>query len=226
VQLDGGNVAGLAKDATLGTLSLDLSNCIDKTHEFVFNGINTLNGAAATPQGVYVGYTATETQTINALTGLTKGEWRAMDMPKGTFNKFFIEVSPSNATKVITAADALQILKLSAGYGLDWKPSILPAGTFAAADIDGSGKVTAADALMALKYASGILPVVDPVKWKFYDSGTSNLSVDSAQMTNTLKSGMTITGGTDVDITANSSFKDYFVQAILVGNVTNPALEI
>ena len=150
----------------------------------------------------------------------------AKDMPKGTFNKFFVNTAPSMANKVISAADALQILKLSAGYGLDWKPGVIPDATFAAADVDGSGKITAADALIALKYASGLIPATDPVVRKFYDSLTANLTTETTALNASLKKDMLIAGGADVEIGIANANKDYFVEAILVGNVTNPALEI
>lgn len=222
VELSGGTGTGLATGTSIGKLSVDLIGGKDITHKFSFAGTPTLNGSAATPQGLYAGYTSTETLALNAVTGLSKGEWIARDMPKGTFNKFFVATAPTDAAKVITAADALQILKLSAGYSLDWKSGDVPVGAYAAADLDGSGKVTAADALIALKYATGTIPSPDPVAWKFYDSTTANLGVDNTVINSSLKADMAIAGGSNVDITGQS---DFFVQAILVGNVTNPALE-
>jgi hypothetical protein len=224
VKLSTTNLAGLAKDATIGTLSMDLVKGKDKTFEFLL-GDSVLNSNKVVTQGVYFGYTATEETTLNSATGLAKGEWMAKDMPKGTFNKFFVDTAPSMASKVINAADALQILKLSAGYGLDWKPGAIPDAALAAADMDGSGKITAADALIALKYASGVIPATDPVVRKFYDSSTANLTVETTVLAS-LKKDMVIAGGADVEIGIANANKDFFVEAILVGNVTNPALEI
>jgi hypothetical protein len=149
-------------------------------------------------------------------------------MPRGEFNKFLIDTAPTNASRAITAADALQILKLSAGYDLDWRTagSATPIGAFAAADMDGSGKVTSNDALIALRYATGIIPATDPVKWRFYDSATAELSVERTQL-QALKTGMTVVNTSDIlEITATNGQKDFFTQAILVGNLTNPALEV
>ena len=226
VKLSTTNLAGLAKDATIGTLSMDLIKGKDKTFEFLLGDSSTLNSNKVVTQGAYFGYTSTEETTLNATTGLAKGEWMAKDMPKGTFNKFFVDTAPSMANKVISAADALQILKLSAGYGLDWKPGVIPDAAFAAADVDGSGKITAADALIALKYASGVIPASDPVVRKFYDSLTANLTIETTALNASLKKDMLIAGGADVEIGIANANKDYFVEAILVGNVTNPALEI
>ena len=226
VKLSTTNLAGLAKDATIGTLSMDLIKGKDKTFEFLLGDSSTLNSNKVVTQGAYFGYTSTEETTLNATTGLVKGEWMAKDMPKGTFNKFFVDTAPSLASKVISAADALQILKLSAGYGLDWKPGVIPDAAFAAADVDGSGKITAADALIALKYASGVIPASDPVVRKFYDSLTANLTIETTALNASLKKDMLVAGGADVEIGIANANKDYFVEAILVGNVTNPALEI
>jgi hypothetical protein len=204
---------------------MDLIKGKDKTFEFLLGDNSALNNNKVVTQGVYFGYTATEETKLNLATGLAKGEWMAKDMPKGTFNKFFVDTAPSMASKVITAADALQILKLSAGYGLDWKPGAIPDAAIAAADMDGSGKITAADALLALKYASGVIPATDPVVRKFYDSSTANLTVESTTLAS-MKKDMVIAGGADVEIGIANANKDFFVEAILVGNVTNPALEI
>jgi hypothetical protein len=231
VTLDGGNVTGLARGATIGSLTTDLSNARDVTHEFGFvNGsisyTNANTSGTGTGKSIYVGYTATAND--NSVLGLSKGDWIAKDMPRGEFSKFLIDTAPTNASKVITAADALQILKLSAGFDLDWRTAgaTTPTGAFTAADLDGSGKVTSNDALIALRYATGIVPPIDPVKWKFYDSATADLSVENTLLQG-LQGDMTVVNTSDIlEITASNGQKDFFTQAILVGNLTNPALEV
>jgi len=225
VTLDG-STAGLARGATIGTVNTKLDNARDVTHEFSFvNGsINftnaTTTNASGTGKSLYVGYTATASDAI------TKGEWTAKDMPRGDFTKFFVDTAPTNASKVITAADALQILKLSANFDLDWKTGTPPTGAYAAADLDGSGKVNSADALIALRYATGQVPTPDPVKWQFFDSATTGLSVENTKI-QALRSGMPVSNNSEMlEITAANSQKDFFTQAILVGNLTNPALEV
>lgn len=225
------NATGLARGATIGSLTTDLSNARDVTHEFGFvNGSISYTNATTSGTGagksIYVGYTATAND--NSVLGLSKGDWIAKDMPRGDFNKFVIDTAPTNASRAITAADALQILKLSAGYDLDWRTagSTTPIGAFAAADMDGSGKVTSNDALIALRYATGIIPSTDPVKWKFYDSATVNLTVENTLL-QPLKTGMPVVNTSDIlEITAANGQRDFFTQAILVGNLTNPALEV
>jgi hypothetical protein len=117
-------------------------------------------------------------------------------------------------------------LKLSANFDLDWKSGTPPTGAYAAADLDGSGKVNSADALIALRYATGQVPTPDPVKWQFFDSATTGLSVENTKI-QALRSGMPVSNNSDIlEITAANSQKDFFTQAILVGNLTNPALEV
>ena len=219
-------ITGLAKGASLGTIETKLDNSRDITHEFNFApgslkySTSTAANALGSGKSLYAGYTATSSDS------LSKGDWMARDMPRGEFNKVFFDTAPTNAAKVVTAADALQILKLSAYFDLDWKPGAAPVGAFAAADLDGSGKVTSADALIALRYATGIVPTPDPVKWKFYDSATTGLVVENTTL-QALKTGMPVTGSNDIlEITAANGQKDFFTQAILVGNLTNPALEV
>jgi len=225
VTLDG-STAGLKRGETIVTVNTKLDNARDVTHEFSFvNGsINftnaTTTNASGTGKSLYVGYTATASDAI------AKGEWTAKDMPRGDFTKFFVDTAPTNASKVITAADALQILKLSANFDLDWKTGTPPTGAYAAADLDGSGKVNSADALIALRYATGQVPTPDPVKWQFFDSATTGLGVENTKI-QALRPGMPVSNNSEIlEITAANSQKDFFTQAILVGNLTNPALEV
>jgi hypothetical protein len=221
VSLEGGS-GSLARGATIGSVTTDLSSAFDRTHEFSFasgsvsysNNSGTVSGSG---NGIYFGYTVTDS------TAARKGEWVAKDMPRGEFNKFLIDTALTNAAKAISAADALQILKLSAGLGLDWRPGLpVPVGAFAASDMDGNGKIQAADALIALKYATGTVPAIDPVKWKFYDGATVDLDDQNAKL-QALKTGMQVTTTSDILEIGPSS--EYFTRAILVGNLTNPALD-
>jgi hypothetical protein len=222
VSLEGGS-GSLARGATIGSVTTDLSSAFDRTHEFSFASgsvsySNNSGTVAGSGNGIYFGYTVTDS------TAARKGEWIAKDMPRGEFNKFLIDTAPTNASKAISAADALQILKLSAGLGLDWRPGLpVPVGAFAASDMDGNGKIQAADALIALKYATGTVPAIDPVKWKFYDGATVDLDDQNAKL-QALKTGMQVTTVSDVLEIAPSS--EYFTRAILVGNLTNPALDV
>ena len=214
-----GTGAGVARGASLGRVDVDLSGALDKTHEFsITPGSATVNGAAvSTIQNLYVGYT----KTMVSPTANLKGDWVASDIPKGEFNKFLVGTADTQASTVITTADALQILKLSTGLRLDWKTGEPPVGAFVAADLDGSGKINAADALMALRYATGTSEGDDPVRWAFIDSNTEQatpeLGITNA-LPKPLKTGMQVAG----DITEASMSDAFKVEAVLVGNLTNP----
>lgn len=206
--------APLSRGASLGKVDVNLTNAFDKTHEFAFNPSSmVINNANVTGQNLYFGYTSTKVSAVAA----DKGDWVAKDIPRGEFNKFFVGTAPTQADKTITTADALQILKLSTGQRLDWDPGVNPRpGAFMAADLDGSGKINAADALIALRYATGV-SVGDPIRWAFLDGNTRDLGVTDA-VGRPLKTGMLVTGDTPI----NDDFK---VQAVLVGNLTNPTLD-
>jgi len=227
LELSSGTTATLARDALIGTTTIDLSSAFDRTHEFGFaNGSVSYTNSSGTVinssgNGLYFGYTQTD-NTTPAL----RGTWMAKDMPRGEFNRFFIDTAQVNPSKVINSLDAIQILKLSANWptGLDWRQNQPPTvGALAAADVDGNGKVQALDALLALRIATGTFTGADPVKWKFYDGASVGLDDDNAKL-QALKIGMPVTTSNDImDIPTNS---DFFARAILVGNLTNPALEV
>ena len=217
-----GTGAGVAKGASLGRVDVNLSGALNKTHEFsITPGSATVNGAAvSTTQSLYVGYTTTMVSTNKDL----KGDWKASDIPKGEFSHFLVGTASTQAPTVITTADALQILKLSTGLRLDWKNTVAPpVGAFVAADLDGSGKINAADALLALRYATGTVPAQDPVKWAFIDANTETanpaLGITNA-LPKPLKTGLQITGDTDI-----AGVSPFHIEAVLVGNLTNPTAD-
>ena len=219
-----GTGAGVARGASLGRVDVDLSSALNKTHELsITPGSATVNGAGVcTTQSLYVGYTETMVSTNASL----KGDWVASDIPKGEFNNFLVGTADTQAPTVITTADALQILKLSTGLRLDWKPTDLPpVGAFVAADLDGSGKINAADALMALRYATGTFEGQDPVRWAFIDGNTEQ-AIPPLGITNALpkplKTGMQITGDTTIAGDNSTPTGPFQVEAVLVGNLTNP----
>ena len=204
---------------TLGTVEVTLDEAQDKTHEFTFTtAASIVNGNSLnTAQGLYFGYTMTDT----ALE--TKGEWVAKDIPTGIFNRYVIGTAETQSSTVIKAPDALSILKLATGSNLPWQDQVTPASAaFVAADLDGSGRVNAADALIALKYnVNNYNPEnanPDPVTWMFLDGNTTGLTTRSASPS-ALK--------TDIAINADGTYdsSDVQVQAVLVGNLTNPTLD-
>ena len=135
----------------------------------------------------------------------------------------------TQASTVITTADALQILKLSTGLRLDWKNAVAPpVGAFVAADFDGSGKINAADALLALRYATGTVPAQDPVKWTFIDGNTETanpaLGINNA-LHKPLTTGLQITGDTKIEGDNSTTTGPFHIEAVLVGNLTNPTAD-
>jgi hypothetical protein len=98
-------------------------------------------------------------------------------------------------------------------------------GAFVAADLDGSGKINAADALMALRYATGTFEGQDPVRWAFIDGNTEQatpaLGITNA-LPKPLKTGMQITGDTTIAGDNSTPTGPFHVEAVLVGNLTNP----
>jgi hypothetical protein len=204
---------------TLGTVEVTLDEAQDKTHEFTFTtAASIVNGNSLnTAQGLYFGYTMTDTALDN------KGQWVAKDIPSGLFNRYVIGTAETQSSTVIKAPDALSILKLATGSNLPWQDQVTPASAaFVAADLDGSGRVNAADALIALKYnVNNYNPEnadPDPVTWKFLDGNTTGLTTRSASPS-ALK--------TDIAINADGTYdsSDVQVQAVLVGNLTNPNLD-
>ena len=211
--------AGTAAGVSLGTVSVTLSNALGETHEIAFqDGSTEVNGAAVAAKGFYYGFTVTSTASA------TKGAWSAPDIPQGDFSYFITGTADPLVTTRITQLDALQILKVAAQEDPDWKASYSAASRtdaiFAAADINGDGRVNSSDALLALRIAAQE-PTADTsvVEWKFFDSATSGLSYLDSTLEPT-KTGMSVTG----DVTISSAVQADFKQvAILVGNLTDPA---
>lgn len=209
----------LSTTGKIGTVEVTLDGAQDKTHEFTFTtAASSVNGGAlSAAQGLYFGYTMTDTAPD------TKGQWVAKDIPAGIFNREVIGTADTQSSTVIKAPDALSILKLATGSNLPWQDQVTPApAAFVAADLDGSGKVNAADALIALKYnVNNYNPEnadPDPVTWMFLDGNTTGLTTRSASHS-ALK--------TDIAINADGTYdsSDVQVQAVLVGNLTNPTLD-
>lgn len=106
------------------------------------------------------------------------------------------------ADPAITAADALNILRLAVGLD-DWAAPL----DFIAADIDRNGRVTASDALEVLRIAVGLTPKAPP-EWVFIDA-RANLDAINAR---------DVDYATDIRLDG-SDIADLSVTAILLGNV-------
>jgi len=122
--------------------------------------------------------------------------------------------------KIITAADALDILRLSAGFEPNWISDATRPAFYVAADIDGSGNITAADALAALRIAAGVSTNATP-GWKFIDAATQGLGVSNARPAS-LNQNMPVSGTAAPQKIDSSTNSDFQVKAVFVGNVTQP----
>ncbi|TCP27302.1 CAP domain-containing protein [Rhodovulum adriaticum] len=117
---------------------------------------------------------------------------------------------PHNAATdpAITAADALDVLRMAVGLA----PSFGPAESqnFVAADVTGDGRVTAADALDVLRYAVG-LDTENAPHWAFFDAATDwgGLGLDAGNAA--VETGIQIAAlGADLDVS---------LTAILIGDM-------
>ena len=210
---------GLSVGSSLGLLALPVTNASDKSLEVSFApGSVSINDQSAAGSAIYFG----QTQSKVSSSTTDRGNWTAPDMPEGTFFKEFLPTAQTNAARVVTAADALQILKMSAGSNLDWLGSPTNA-SLVAADTDGNGKITAQDALVALRYSNGTIPTTgDPMQWTFIDGATTGLSLSNARPAASMNEEMPIdasVGTVRINADNNSS---YWVKALLVGNLTSP----
>jgi uncharacterized delta-60 repeat protein len=126
-----------------------------------------------------------------------------------TFSRGIADLQSGGAPKPVTAADALDALKLSVGLtaskGNSWKELI-------AADITGNGTVTAADALEILKTSVGI-NTIQP-SWVFVPSDPAfNPNLGTMTRTN-------VTYSNELNL-SNASASSNAVTGILVGDVNN-----
>jgi|GEM_PF-1404486 len=209
------NAGSKPQGSSLGTITAEVQQATNLTHEFGFApGSVRVNTVAPAPGGdgqpVYLGFTITDSQ----------GKWKASDMTLGSFNKVAFPTAAVPALdKIITAADALDILRLSAGFEPAWISGTTRPALFVAADIDGSGNITAADALAALRIAAGVSTNAT-TGWKFIDSATQGLGVSNARPAN-LNQNMSVSG-TVASQNIDSMNPDFQIKAVFVGNVTQP----
>ena len=127
-----------------------------------------------------------------------------------TFERGTADYLINGTTKPVTAADALDALKLSVGLaaskGNSWKELI-------SADINHSGTVTAADALEILKVSVGV-NTIQP-HWVFVPSD-AGMNANLGTMTKT-----TVTYKDDLNLSTISGPTSASVTGILVGDVNN-----
>ena len=203
VDISGTTNAGVGD--SLGTFSAALTGGFGATHEFEMLNVQTdADAANESGRGLYVGQTRTGAD----------GTWKVKDMPIGTVTRTYD--GTAEISNAVTALDAYYALQVSAGLAPQWYTAgSAIEGQMITADFDGSGKVTAADALAILEYAvSGATP--DPVVWKFFDVDTT-VSAISDTTVKALSTHETVDGSGNVSLNALAD------EVVLIGDLSNPA---
>ena len=204
--VEASGVTNLAVGDSIGQFSTSIVNGFDTTQYFDMVNVQTdADAANENGRGLYVAATRTETD----------GDWVVNDMPTGIMTRQYVgtaEIAPNS----VTALDAYYALQMSAGLQPNWWGGSFQEGQALAADFDGSGKITAADALAILQYSVGTVPTPDPVAWVFFDSETSGI-------TNANNVDEIAALAENTAVTASDLTLDQGDEVILVGNLSDPA---
>lgn len=116
---------------------------------------------------------------------------------------------PGTGDPAISAADALEVLRMAVGLTPSFGPA--QAQNFIAADVNGDGQVTAADALEVLRAAVGLATEHAP-RWVFFDATTDWAGIEaSATAVNAPASG--------IDLMAATGLEGLGLQGILLGQM-------
>lgn len=202
----------LAAGGTLGSISSTVANSHGSASHFELTNVQTdADAANESGRGVYVGTATTKTSTVAA----DVGKWQMNDLPVGVMSRYY-EGARDIAQSQLTAADALHALQISAGLAPSWYTGSSLDGQELAADFDGSGKVTAADALAILQ--ASVADTLDArATWKFFDNETTTLSAaDVATNLKVLKA--------DASISANNLSLNQGDMVVLVGDLSDPSI--
>ena len=205
-------VANLAAGGTLGTVSSTVVNGHGSASQFELTNVQTdADAANESGRGVYVGTTTTKSSAVAA----DVGKWIINDLPVGVMSRYYEGAREVTQSK-LTAADALHALQISAGLTPSWYTGSSLDGQELAADFDGSGKVTAADALAILQ--ASVAETLDArATWKFFDNETTTLTPnDVASNLKTLK--------VDTSISANNAALGQGDMVVLIGDLSDPSL--
>lgn len=189
--------------STIGTFTADVTGGYGKAQHFDLVNVQTDSDAATEAgRGLYVGMTRTKTD----------GTWKIDDMPEGTVTRDYS--GTAEISNVVSSFDAYYALQVSAGLTPQWyNGSAAKEGHILAADFNGSGKVTAADALAILEYV--VAPTTpDPVVWSFFDVDTTGVTTSAA----TAKA-----LSEHEAVAANTSLVALVDEVVIIGDLSNPA---
>jgi Ca2+-binding RTX toxin-like protein len=192
---------------TLSEVEVDATSLSGGTYTFDLTGA-TLLGSIVTRSGTALPEVVLATDTgLSAQTSFS-GAFE-MDL-SGSEQLLSGSLSFSNTgfTKAISAADALDALKLSVGLSTD--AGVGDAFSLISADFDQNGRVTAADALEILKYSVGLTAQQD-AKWVFVDTAGDYSDISKSNTSYT--DGMSI-----ADLSADTSVS---LTGILIGDVND-----
>jgi hypothetical protein len=151
---------------TLSEVEVAATSLLGGTYTFDLTGA-TLSGSIVTRSGTALSDVLLETDTGLSTHTSSVGAFE-LDL-SGSEQSLTGGLSFSNtdSIKAISAADALDALKLSVGLPPDAGAS--DAYSLISADFNQDGKVTSSDALEILKYAVG-LPTTEQAEWVFVDT--------------------------------------------------------
>ncbi|MDB2425887.1 hypothetical protein N9W43_08810, partial [Litoricolaceae bacterium] len=198
----------IAAGSTLGTITVTVPGEFGKVQFFELANVQT-NASAANEngRGLYAGIAETN----------ASGVWTLDDMGAGLFNREY-DGGPAVTASTVTAVDAFYALQVSAGLVPSWYSSSVTEGQVIASDFDGSGKVTAADALAILEYVVGTnVPVPAPTVYDFYhDRATVDATITAVDSAKALTTNHVISTA-DVDLTGQLD------RVVLIGDLSNPA---
>ena len=196
------DTAGIGAGATVGRLSLSLPAVADGGSVLLL-GAASLGGQAAPNRSL--SYSLMDLGAAGEFSATLPDGNLALALSRGT-----TDYLGNAGLKPITAADALDALKLSVGLaasrGSSWKELI-------AADMNHDGRVTAADALEILKVSVGI-NTIQP-SWVFVPDG-GGANPDLGAMTRSA-----VNYADDLNLASITSPTSVIITGILVGDVNN-----
>jgi hypothetical protein len=204
--VEASGITTLSAGESLGQFVTTIEDGFDTTQYFDLGNVQTdADAANENGRGLYVAATRTDED----------GEWTVDDMPTGIFTREFVGTAEI-AANTVTALDAYYALQMSAGLQPNWWGGAFQEGQALAADFDGSGKITAADALAILEYSVGTIPDPDPVGWVFFDAETTGI-------TNATNVDELAALSENVAVTASNTSLGQGDEVVLVGDLSDPA---
>ena len=168
----------------------------------------TLTGSVVTRSGTALSDVLLETDTGLSAQSSSAG---AFEIDLGGSEQLLsgsLSFSNTGSAKAISAADALDALKLSVGLPTD--AGVSDALSLISADFDQNGKVTASDALEILKYSVG-LPTEQNAQWVFLDTNADYSNV--SRITTNYTEGVSL-----ADVTSDATIG---LTGILIGDVND-----